>query len=220
MSDPMEFLLWTKGPMFDWAIAIFALGILARIVEIFVLGRTHNYAEARDSEWGHGFKTVFRRFLADPGTLKRSGFDVLVGWIWHVGFVIVLFLFIPHIELINSVLGISWPGLPNPMIDAISAITIVALIAALVHRLRDPVKRHISTGEDYLIWAVTFLPLVTGYIAYHRLINPYPLALGLHILSVEVFLIVLPFTKLTHIFTAFIARWYNGAIFGRKGVQS
>ena len=25
MSDPMEFLLWTKGPMFDWAIAIFAL---------------------------------------------------------------------------------------------------------------------------------------------------------------------------------------------------
>jgi hypothetical protein len=26
MSDPMDFLLWTKGPMFDWAIAIFALG--------------------------------------------------------------------------------------------------------------------------------------------------------------------------------------------------
>jgi nitrate reductase gamma subunit len=216
----MEFLLWTKGPMFDWAIAIFALGILARIVEIFVLGRAHNYAEAKDSEWGHGFQTVFRRFLADPGTLKRSGFDVLVGWIWHVGFVIALFLFIPHIELINSVLGISWPGLPNPIVDAISAVTIVALIAALVHRLRDPVKRHISTGEDYLIWAVTFLPLITGYIAYHRLVNPYPLALGLHILSVEVFLIVLPFTKLTHIFTAFIARWYNGAIFGRKGVQS
>ena len=35
-----------------------------------------------------------------------------------------------------------------------------------------------------------------------------------------IFLVVLPFTKLTHMFTAFIARWYNGAIFGRKGVQS
>jgi hypothetical protein len=37
---------------------------------------------------------------------------------------------------------------------------------------------------------------------------------------VEIFLIVLPFTKLIHIFTAFIARWYNGATFGRKGIES
>ena len=117
-------------------------------------------------------------------------------------------------------LGLSWPGLPNPIVDAVSAVTIVGLIAALIHRLRHPVKRHISRTEDYLVWTLTFLPVLTGYIAYHRLIDPYPLALGLHILSVELFLIVLPFTKLTHMFTAFIARWYNGAIFGRKGVES
>ena len=70
------------------------------------------------------------------------------------------------------------------------------------------------------MWTVTFLPLLTGYLAYHRLVNPYPLILGLHILSVNLFLVVFPFTKLTHVFTAFIARWYNGAIFGRKGVES
>jgi len=220
MSDPMEFLLWTKGPMFDWAIAIFALGIFARILEIFMLGRKTNYAEPKGSEWGPGFKTMLTRTAPDAGTFKRAGFDVLVGWIWHIGFLLVLFLFIPHIELINSVLGLSWPGLPNPIVDAISAVTIVALIGALVHRIMHPVKQHLSTKEDYLIWTVTFLPVLTGYIAYHRLIDPYPLALGLHILSVEVFLIVLPFTKLTHMFTAFIARWYNGAIFGRKGVES
>ena len=220
MSDPMEFLLWTKGPMFDWAIAIFAIGMLARIVEIFMLGRKTNYAEARGTEWGPGFKTMLSRTVADPGTFKRAGFDVIAGWIWHIGFLIVLFLFIPHIELINAVLGVSWPGLPNPIVDAISAVTIVGLVAVLVHRLNSPVKRHISTHEDYLVWVVTFLPVISGYIAYHRLIDPYPLALGLHIFTVEIFLIVLPFTKLTHMFTAFIARWYNGAIFGRKGVES
>jgi nitrate reductase gamma subunit len=106
------------------------------------------------------------------------------------------------------------------MVDAITAITILALAAALVHRLQHPVKKRISTPEDYLVWAVTFLPLLTGYLAYHRLINPYPLVLGLHILSVELLLVVFPFTKLTHAFTTFIARWYNGAIFGRKGVAS
>jgi nitrate reductase gamma subunit len=106
------------------------------------------------------------------------------------------------------------------VVDAVTAITLLGLVAVLIHRLKQPVKRFLSTPQDYLIWLVTFLPLLTGYLAYHRLINPYPLALGLHILSAEVFLMVLPFTKLTHIFTAFIARYYNGAIFGRKGIQS
>jgi len=216
----MDFLLLTKGPLFSIAVAVFALGILIRLVEIFALGRAHNYSEPRGNAVIPGLKTIYRRFKADPGTFKRAPFDVVVGTLWHVGFVIALLLFIPHIELIKSTIGIGWPGLPNPVVDAVTAITMLGLIAALVHRLTQPVKRFLSTKEDYLIWAVTFLPLLTGYLAYHRLINPYPLALGLHILSAEVFLIVLPFTKLTHIFTAFVARYYNGAIFGRKGVQS
>jgi nitrate reductase gamma subunit len=82
------------------------------------------------------------------------------------------------------------------------------------------VKKRISTVEDYLVWGVTFLVVLSGYLAYHRVINPYPLALGIHILTAEIFLIVLPFTKLIHIFTAVIARWYNGASFGRRGVES
>lgn len=220
MIDPMDFLLWTKGPMFDWAIAIFALGMFARLVEIFMLGRKPNYAEPRGGEWGPGLRTIFTRSVADAGTFQRAPFNVVIGTVWHVGFFIALLLFIPHIELIYSVLGIRWPGLPNPVVDAVTAITILAMIGALIHRLRNPVMKHISTFEDYLVWAVTFLPLITGYLAYHRMINPYPLALGLHILAAEIFLIVLPFTKLTHMFTVFIARWYNGAIFGRKGVAS
>lgn len=216
----MDFLLWAKGPMFDWALAIFALGMAARITEIFVLGRRPRYAEPRGQEMGPGFRTMFARTLPDRGTFARAPFDVLVGIIWHLGFLIALLLFIPHIELIDSVLGISWPGLPNPVVDAVSAITIVALIAALIHRMTHPVKRHISRFQDYLIWTLTFLPLLTGYLTYHRLINPYPVALGLHILSVEILLIAIPFTQLTHMFTAFIARWYTGAAFGRKGVVS
>jgi len=185
-----------------------------------VLGRKPNYAEPRGSELGPGFRTLITRTVADPGTIARAPFDVVVGIVWHVGFLIALLLFIPHIEMINSVLGLSWPGLPNPVVDAVAAVTIVSLIAVLVHRITHPVKKYISTFEDYLIWVATFLPLITGYLAYHRLIGPYPLASGLHIFSAEIFLILLPFTKLTHIFTAFIARWYTGATFGRKGVAS
>jgi nitrate reductase gamma subunit len=220
MMSSIDFLLFTKGPMFQIALAIFAVGLLIRLTEIFVLGRRHNYAEARGGEFVPGLKTIYRRFYPDPGTLQRAPFDVVVGTIWHIGFIVALLLFIPHVELIKSTFGIGWPALPNPVVDGITAITLLGLVAALIHRLTHPVKKFLSTTEDYLIWGVTFLVVLTGYLAYHRLINPYPLALGIHILTAEVFLIVLPFTKLTHIFTAFAARWYNGAIFGRKGVQS
>ena len=42
--------------------------------------------------------------------------------------------------------------------------------------------------------------------------------LALHILSVELLLVVLPFTKLFHAFTLFGSRWYNGKVNAHKGV--
>ena len=99
-------------------------------------------------------------------------------------------------------------------------ITIIALVAVLVHRLRDPVKRFLSTFDDYVAWFVTILPLVTGYIAFHRIGLPAPTLIAIHILSVELLMIVLPLNKLMHIFTFVLARWYNGAISGYRGVQS
>jgi nitrate reductase gamma subunit len=78
----------------------------------------------------------------------------------------------------------------------------------------------LSGFEDYFTRLVTFLPILTGWLAYHRMVDPYPLILGIHILTVLLLMVVLPFTKLMHAFTLFLSRWYNGAIYGRRGVQS
>ncbi|MCU7845807.1 MAG: hypothetical protein KZQ93_18400 [Candidatus Thiodiazotropha sp. (ex Monitilora ramsayi)] len=220
MTTPTDFLLWVRGPGFDIALVVFILGVIIRLLEVLVLGRKHDYSEPRGGELGPGLKTVVTRTLPETGSFKRAPFTVIGGYIWHIGFFISLFLFVPHIELINATLGLSWPGIASNLVDAVAAVTIVTLIAMLFSRLTHPVKRYLSGPEDYLTWLVTFLPMLTGYLAYHRMIDPYPLVLGLHILSVEVLMIVFPFTKLMHAFTFFIARWYNGAMSGRRGVQS
>ena len=220
MSTPTDFLLWVRGPGFDIALVIFILGVIIRLMEVLVLGRKPDYAEARDGELGPGVRTVFTRSLPEPGSFKRSPFTVIGGYVWHIGFLLSLFFFVPHIELFHGTLGLRWPGLPSNLVDAAAAVTIVTLIAMLISRLNHPVKRYLSGPEDYLTWLVTFLPMLTGYLAYHRMINPYPLVLGIHILSVELLMVVFPFTKLMHAFTFIIARWYNGAMAGRRGVQS
>ena len=62
--------------------------------------------------------------------------------------------------------------------------------------------------------------MLTGYLAYHHALLPYTAMLALHILSVELLLVLLPFSKLAHMITFAISRWYNGAMAGYKGVRA
>ena len=216
-----ELLLWVRGPALQIATVIFLLGVVVRIGEILMLGRKKNLAEARGSAVAGGLRTIFSRSIPDRGTLQRSTFNVVAGYIFHIGFFVVLLLFAPHILVFQDVLGISWPALRTPVIDAVTVVTIIALLVVLVHRLLHPVMRFLSRFQDYLVWLVTILPLVTGYLAFHRVDVATPtMLISIHILSVELLMVIFPFTKLMHAFTLFMARYYNGAIAGYKGVRS
>jgi len=215
-----ELLMWARGPALQIATIIFLLGVLVRILEILVLGRKANLAAARGSAVAGGLRTIVTRFFPDRGTLQRSTFNVVAGYVFHIGFFVVLFLFAPHVLVFRDVLGFGWPSLPTPVIDATTLVTIVALLAVLVHRVRHKVMRFLSRFEDYLVWFVTILPLITGYLAFHRIGLTPPSLIAIHILSVELLMVVFPFTKLMHAFTLFMARYYNGAISGYRGVNS
>ena len=215
-----ELLLWIRGPALQIATVIFLLGAVVRIAEILLLGRKKNLAEARGSAVAGGLRTIFSRSIPDRGTLQRSTFNVVAGYVFHIGFFITLLFFAPHILLFHDVFGISWPSMPTPMVDATAIVTMIALLAVLAHRLRHPVMRFLSRFQDYLVWLVTILPLITGYLAFHRIGLAPPMLIALHILSVELLMVIFPFTKLMHAFTLFMARYYNGAIAGYKGVHS
>jgi len=218
MSGP-ELLLWARGAGLQIAISIFLFGLLVRFVELWLLGRKTDLSVARANAVGPGVRTVVSRSLPMPGALKHTPLVFLGGYVFHIGFLVTLLFYVPHIHFLQSILGFGWPGLPPFLIDVIGLVTIATLIALLVQRFTDPVRRFLSRADDYVSWTVTFLPLLTGYAAFHRLGTDYTLMLALHILSVELLLIVIPFTKLMHMFTFALARWYNGAIAGRKGVR-
>jgi nitrate reductase gamma subunit len=215
-----ELLMWARGPALQIATVIFLLGVLVRLLEILVLGRKANLAEARGSAVAGGLRTIVSRSFPDSGTLRRSTFNVVAGYVFHIGIFVVLFLFAPHILLFRDVLGFGWPSLPTQIIDATTIVTIIALLAVLVHRVKHKVMRYLSRFEDYLVWFVTILPLVTGYLAFHRIGLTPTMLLAIHILSVELLMVVFPFTKLMHAFTLFMARYYNGSIAGYRGVNS
>lgn len=216
----IELLSWARGPGLQIATIIFVAGVVIRIFEILLLGRKANLAEAKGSEMSSGLRTIFTRMVPDRNTFKRSSVTIVSGYIFHIGLFVVCFFSVPHILFIKDITGLSWTSLPTPVIDAFAVVTIIAMLVTLVNRMTNKVMRYLTNFEDLLTWFVTFLPLVTGYIAFHRIGMTAPTLLAVHILSVELLLIIFPFTKLMHAFTLFIARWYNGAISGYRGVAS
>lgn len=216
-----ELLMWARGTGFSLAIAIFLFGMVLRLFEILALGRKKDLSTPRSGTPGSGLRTILTRSI-NCFSVFSSGTAItfIAGYLFHFGLFITVLLFVPHIELLRSLLGFGWPGLPSAMVDMVAVITMVALIIMLIERLVNPVKRLISTFGDYLAWFLSFLPLLTGYMAYHHMVEPYALILALHILSVELLLVLLPFTRLVHAMTIFISRWYTGDQFGRKGVAS
>ena len=213
-----DFLLWVRGPGLTLAAAIFFFGLALRFIEIYGLGRRADLAVPRDPSPGSGWRTIVARSLPPPGMVKRAPVTYIGGYVFHLGLALILFFFVPHIEAFKGVFGLSWPGLPTPLIDFATVAAIVALFALLAHRIADPVKRLISGPGDYVVWALTLLPLLTGYLAARHMVLEYTWMLGLHILSAEILFAALPFTKLFHAFSLFVSRFYTGQIFGRKGV--
>jgi nitrate reductase gamma subunit len=111
------------------------------------------------------------------------------------------------------------------MVFVTVGLTFVSLFIALIARLGDPVRRLLSNFDDYFSWFVVVLPLATGMVAIHQ---PYaagnapatpldPLPLAIHLLSVELLFLWLPFGKLAHAFLVFFSRGISGAAAARKG---
>jgi nitrate reductase gamma subunit len=216
--DATQLLTWSRGPGFILAVGIFALGVLWRLFEVYSMGRKKDLAVARHRPGASGWHTILRRSVPPPGMLKRSPVSYIGGYTFHVGLAIIVFLSAQHIQLIKDLIGISWPNLPTPFIEVATVVTLAAMVLVLVDRINKPVKRFLSRFGDYFAWTVTFLPVLTGYLAVKHLLLTYTLMLALHILSVELLLIVIPFTKLFHVFTLFVSRWYNGDVAGKRGV--
>jgi nitrate reductase gamma subunit len=216
--NEMQFLTWVRGTGLNLALGLFLLGVLWRLIEIYSLGRKKDLSAPRHVAGASGWNTIVRRSLPPEGMVRKSPVSYVGGYVFHIGLAIVVFLFAPHIKTIQAITGLSWPALPSQFIDLVAVVTLAAMVAVLVDRITKPTKRFLSTFEDWFTWAVTFLPVLTGWLAVRHLLLPYTTMLALHILAVEILLVVLPFTKLFHAFTVWGSRYYNGAVNGHKGV--
>ena len=91
----------------------------------------------------------------------------------------------------------------------------------IFRRLTHPVLKLISNFDDYFSGFVAVFPLMTGlFIPVRTSFIRYEDLLAIHILSVALLMIWLPFGKLGHAFLVFITRGTTGMAFERRGAKT
>jgi len=221
----MTLLDFARGPAMQWSLIILVLGVVLRLFGALLLARTKGLSQGRGNHYVQaGLRTVLTRMAPMPGLEKGVRFSTYAGYVWHIGLLITVLFLAPHIEWFKSILGFGWPNLPNSVVVLSAAVTLAVLIALLVRRLVHPVLKVISSFDDYFSWLVTTLPVVTGLMAYAHMGTQwgwrYETLLGVHILSVELLFVYLPFGKLIHPFTVGFTRYATGTAMEHRGVRA
>ena len=205
-----------QGPLTGVAFLIFSLGLIFQGIQFFRL--------TGEKEWRYPplppetkkEKKTFDRLIAYclvplKGTLWRTDpLMTIMTSVFHVCLIGTPLLLLGHNILLDQALGLSLWSLPEWVTDLLTLLTLICAAFLLGRRLFLARVRIITTAYDYLILLIAIAPFLTGYLAYHQWFE-YPTVMTLHILSGEIMLIALPFTKLGHMLFFFLYRFLIGS---------
>ena len=203
-----------RGPFAWGAFIIFFGGIIYRLIAITL--------EARKKD--HVVFTYFSPYYAARSFLhwlvpfgsrsmrNQPGFTIAT-FAFHICLIIVPIFLFAHVILFKESFNISWWTLPGVAAEIMTLIVIVSCIYFLVRRLVKPDVRYLSSTTDYLLILLVAVPFVTGFWA-ARGYAGFEVATLLHMLSGELLLVLIPFTKLSHMFFFPLTRAYAGSEFG------
>ncbi len=218
----MDFYSFVEGPLLWLAFIVFIVGSILRVAMFFFSSLKRDTIIYQHFSWKYIFATLVRWVLPLNKDVVKNPVVTILGYIFHLCLIIVPIWYSGHITLWEeSRFEWSWSSIPNGLADWMTLVFLAIAIFFLLRRIFSADIRLISTFSDYFLLVVTALPFVTGYFLVHGTLD----GVGfwgdnmqlIHMLSGELMLILIPFTKLSHYVLFFFSRGSTGIEFGRRG---
>ncbi|MHC1783747.1 MAG: hypothetical protein AB9891_13495 [Anaerolineaceae bacterium] len=220
-----EVLEFARGPFFNAALLIFIGGMVYRLINVIGLGWSKDKVPSKGSKLMGSLRSFLKGAIIWPfipwvkNTFSRNPLIYIGGGLFHLALFVVLILGTPHMLVWKSLIGFGWPTLPLPIVDWLAVGGIIGMLILVLNRRMNPVLRLISGPAEYLAWLFVFLPMVTGYMMTHHLWFPYEVLYSLHMISVDILMIWIPFSRISHFMFYFFSRAIHGSQFGKRGVK-
>ena len=212
--------VFLTGPALWITFILFFGGLSVRLSYLYGLSRERDRVFYNHMSFSWAMKSNLH-WLVPLGSLSLRSQPVfsLVLFMFHVCLLGVPLFLLAHNMLWDEAFGVSLWSMPEDLADVFTVIFIGCAIFLFLRRLLRPVVRILITLWDYTLLALTTLPFVTGFLASHQW-GHYDITLVLHVLCAEIFLIIIPFSKLGHIILFFFARAFIGFEMGsRRGAR-
>ncbi|MBF0209646.1 MAG: respiratory nitrate reductase subunit gamma [Desulfamplus sp.] len=146
-------------------------------------------------------------------SMKLNPAMTVVTFFFHICLFITPIFVFGHVILWKENFNISWFTLPNAVADVMTFIVIASCIFFLWRRITLPEVKYLTTPSDFVILFIVAAPFITGFWVYHQFAGSAFMTI-IHIISGEVMLMAIPFTKLFHMFLFPFTRGYIGSEFG------
>lgn len=207
-------LQFVYGPMLWIAFITFFLGSLIKLGLFLIQTKKKEYQIFSYMSLRYGLRSLFVWLMpfATVNMRKHPVFTTIT-FLFHISLILSPIFLVAHVMLVDEAFNISWYTLPDQVADMMTAIVVITGICLLVRRLMPGIANYVSTAVDYVMLVVVISPFITGFLAYHQIL-PYKPMILLHILSGEIMLIAIPFTKLNHMILGAFTRAYIGSEFG------
>ena len=210
----MDIYELVRGP-FAWvALIIFVAGSLYRIIAVLVTGKKEPALDPSASFKG-AVRSILHGLIPFGSTyMRRQPVFAIVTIGFHLCVIILPLFLLAHIVLWYESWQILWWSLPDLLADLMAIWVIMACIYFLGRRWMVPEVKKVTRPGDILLPAIILLTFLTGFLAYHQW-GPYRPIMILHVLTGEILLIAIPFSKLAHMLFFMFSRAYMGAEFGK-----
>ncbi len=218
----MDFYSFVEGPLLWIALLTFCFGTLLRIALFLVVSRRTDKILYEHFSWRYALATIGRWLLPLNKDVAKNPIFTAAAYIFHICLIVVPVFYAGHITLWEeSRLEWSWTSMPDRLADWMTLVLLAIAVFLLLRRIVSADIRLLSTFSDYFLLIVTALPFLSGYFLTHGTLDQIGF-LGdhmmlIHMLTGELMLILIPFTKLSHFVLFFFSRAAAGIEFGRRG---
>ncbi len=210
----MDYYELVRGPFAWFALLIFILGSLYRIVELLAKGKKEKTLYPLRSVKG-AVRSVLHGVIPFGATYMRNQpVFTIITFIFHICVAILPIFLLAHVVLWYESWKILWWSLPDSLADIMAIMVIVSCLFFFVRRRAVPEVKRVTRPGDHILLLIILLPFLTGFLAYHQW-GPYRQILILHILLGEILLVSIPFSKMVHMLMFVFSRAYMGLEFGK-----
>jgi len=209
------FIDFIMGPMVWISALIFLFGLLFKFIKIIKEIREKENFIFSYMSLKYSLRSIGAWLIPFyPESTKKRPVFWGISYLFHLLLFAVPLFLASHIVLLDEAFQICWPALNDGVADILTVIVILALLFFGVRRVVVPEVKFLTSFMDYILLTIVLLPFVTGFLAFHQFFS-YEWITIIHILSGELMLIVIPFSRFSHMITAPLTRAYTGSEFGK-----